>query len=446
VRASAFSVLLVASRCFVEAVAFAALATLVHAMTAGRGAVPVLATVLALFGVALLLVSIMREIKSERTSTFVLVVALAGAVGWGFILPTRDADGFALLSRAVLFGILGEAYLWRILSIARGATRWTDARNAAPFAGFVIALAVLLPLPADHVDRGAFAPLALIVVAAAGLALSLARTTEELALSRGTTGSARASSATSATVVLGAVAIVAAALMPGVQDLLGAVGNFISPIVGRILYLLILPFAYLAGALVEWLRPLLANRPFLPRPVFTPMPPDQEEELLRQIEQTRPFLFGFVELVVAAIAVLIALVLLDRMLRERRLELPEGVTLERERTAGMSLMDALRGLRPRARVRRRPPVDDGTPVAAIRLLYWRFLGLAERYGPGWRGRDETPSEHARRAAAHAAVWREADPIVRAFEDVRYGELRPQEVTVMHAREALASLERSIRGS
>src|SRR5207249_5017709 len=276
-----------------------------------------------------------------------------------------DADGFALLSRAVLFGILGEAYLWRILSIARGATRWTDARNAAPFAGFVIALAVLLPLPADHVDRGAFAPLALIVVAAAGLALSLARTTEELALSRGTTGSARASSATSATVVLGAVAIVAAALMPGVQDLLGAVGNFISPIVGRILYLLILPFAYLAGALVEWLRPLLANRPFLPRPVFTPMPPDQEEELLRQIEQTRPFLFGFVELVVAAIAVLIALVLLDRMLRERRLELPEGVTLERERTAGMSLMDALRGLRPRARVRRRPPVDDGTPVAAI---------------------------------------------------------------------------------
>src|SRR5439155_1179186 len=317
--------------CFVEAVAFAALATLVHAIAAGRGAVPVLATVLALFGVALLLVSIMREIKSERTSTFVLVVALAGAVGWGFILPTRDADGFALLSRAVLFGILGEAYLWRILSIARGATRWTDARNAAPFAGFVIALAVLLPLPADHVDRGAFAPLALIVVAAAGLALSLARTTEELALSRGTTGSARASSATSATVVLGAVAIVAAALMPGVQDLLGAVGNFISPIVGRILYLLILPFAYLAGAL-----------------------------------------------------------------------------------------------------------DDGTPVAAIRLLYWRFLGLAERYGPGWRGRDETPSEHARRAAAHAAVWREADPIVRAFEDVRYGELRPQEVTVMHAREALAS--------
>jgi hypothetical protein len=436
--------MLVASRCFVEAVTFTALAAIVHAMTAGRGAMPVSPTVLVLFGVGLLLVSVMREIQSERTSTVVLVISLAAAVAWGFILPTRNADGFALLSRAVLFGILGESYLWRILSIARGATRWTDARNAAPFAGLAIALAVLLPLA---VDRAAFAPLALIVVAAAGLALSLARTTEELALSRGTTGTARASSATSATVVLGAVAIVAAALMPAVQDLLGAFGTFIGPIVGRILYLLILPFAYLAGALIEWLRPLLANRP-LPSPpaLFSPLPPEQEEELLRQIEQSRPYLFGFVELVIAAIAVLVAIVLLDRMLRERRLDLPEGVTLEREGTTGIGLMDAFRGLRPRMPARRRPPIDDGTSAAAIRLLYWRFLSLAERHGPGWRARDETPTEHASRAASQGAMWREAEPIVRAFEDVRYGELRPQEVTVIRAREALASLERSVRES
>jgi hypothetical protein len=217
---------------------------------------PVLPTVLALFGVGLVLVSFMREVQSERRSTFVLVVSLAASVGWGFILPTRSADGFALLSRAVLFGIIGESFLWRILSIARGSTRWTDARNAAPFAGFAVALAVLLPVP---IDRAAFAPLALVGVAAAGLALSLARTTEELSLARGTAGRARASSATSATVILAVVAIIAAALMPGVQDMLGAVGSFIGPIIGRILYLLILPFAYLAGALVEWLRPLLVR-------------------------------------------------------------------------------------------------------------------------------------------------------------------------------------------
>jgi len=443
VRASAASVLLVASRCFIEAVAFSALAAIAHATTAGRGALPVLPTTLALFGAALVLVSFTREVRTERASAFAIVATLAAAVGWGFVLPTRGADGFALLSRGVLFGLVGEAYLWRVLSIARGATRWTDARNAAPFAGVAVAVAVLVPL---SIDRAAFAPLALVGVAAAGLALSLARTTEELALSRGTTGSARTSSATSVTVVLGAVAILAAALVPGVQDLLGTVGSFLGPIVGRILYLLILPFAYLAGALIELLRPILANRPFDLRPVFSPMPPEQEEELLRQIAQSRPYLFGFVELVIVAVAVLVAIVLLDRMIRERRLELPEGVTLEREHTIGIGLIDALRGLRPRARARRAPPVDDGSPEAAIRLAYWRFLRLAERYGPGWRTADETPTEHAVRAASHGPAWRGAEPIVRAFEDVRYGDIRPQDATVVHARAALATLERAVRPS
>ena len=442
-RSNGAVALLLGARCFVEAVTFTALASLAHVWSVGRDPLPALSTFFILFGAGLLLATVVREIGGERRSATIIVITLAAMAAWGLSLPMRNPDGFSVLSRIVLFGLLGLTFLWRIVSIARGGTRWTDARNAVPFAAFAIAAAVLMPGP---VDRAPFAILSLLTVAASGLALSLARTTEELALSRGTTGSARTSSATSVTVVLGAVAILAAALVPGVQDLLGTVGSFLGPIVGRILYLLILPFAYLAGALIELLRPILANRPFDLRPVFSPMPPEQEEELLRQIAQSRPYLFGFVELVIVAVAVLVAIVLLDRMIRERRLELPEGVTLEREHTIGIGLIDALRGLRPRARARRAPPVDDGSPEAAIRLAYWRFLRLAERYGPGWRTADETPTEHAVRAASHGPAWRGAEPIVRAFEDVRYGDIRPQVATVVHARAALATLERAVRTS
>jgi hypothetical protein len=347
-----------------------------------------------------------------------------------------------VLSRVVIFGLLGEAYLWRIVSIARGGTRWTDARNAVPFAGVAIALATLAPGP---VDRAPFATLALLTVAASGLALSLARTTEELALARGTSGAVRTTSATSATVVVGVVAILAAALAPAVQDALGAFGGFLAPIAGRVFYLLILPFAYLAGYLIEMLRPLISNRLDRP-PLFQPTTPAQEEELLRQIEQTRPYVFGAVELVIVAVAVLIGLALLDRMLRERRLDLPEGVSLERESAAGIGLMDMLRGLRPRRRARRTRPQEDGTASGSLRVLYWRFLALADARGAGWREPSETPAEHERRLTRSATTWTGAAPLVRAFEDLRYGEREPTPDVVQRARDALRALEMRPRES
>lgn len=442
-RSNAALALLVGARCFIEAVAFAALAAVGHALASGRDPLPVLPATLVLFGVGMLLVTLLREAGTERRSATIIVLTLAGAAAWSLTLPMRaSADWFATLSRIVVFGLLGEAYLWRVVSIARSAMRWTDARNAAPLAGLAIAAASLAPGP---IDRAPFAALALLGIAASGLALSLARTSEELALARGTTGTIRTSSATSATAIVGVVAILAAAFVPAVQDAFVAFGGFLAPIAGRLFYLLILPFAYIAAYLIDVLRPLIARS--FPQPnVPQQRTPDEDAELLRMAEQTRPFVFGAVELIIVAIAVLVAIVLLDRMLRERRLELPEGVTLEREDTTGISLWDTLRGLRPRLAPRRRRPRDDGTPAGALRLLYWRFLELAERRGAGWREPHETPAEHGARISAAAAVWGGGAPVVHAFEDMRYGERIPDETTITSTRESLRRLEGTLRGS
>ncbi|MEK7862258.1 MAG: hypothetical protein AAB295_03230, partial [Chloroflexota bacterium] len=152
---------LVGARCLVEAVLFTALAAVAHAATQGREALPVLPTALTVFGAALLLCTVLRELGTERRSATVIVITLAVGVGWGLMLPMRGADGFSVLSRITLFGLLTEAALWRVVSVARGPARWTDARNAMPVTGIAIAIAVLGP---GTIDRGAFAPLALLVL------------------------------------------------------------------------------------------------------------------------------------------------------------------------------------------------------------------------------------------------------------------------------------------
>jgi hypothetical protein len=193
------------------------------------------------------------------------------------------------------------------------------------------------------------------------------------------------------------------------------------------------------------LRPLIKGQfPQLPQALFAQQADDPE--LLREIQAARPFVFGAFELVIVGIAALIALVLLERMLRERRLGLPIGVTLEREAAEGISLMDTLRSLRPRRRVRRSAPHDDGTRAAALRLLYWRFLALAEGRGAGWREESETPREHVARIGSADASWGAAVPIVAAFEDLRYGELDPDEATLGRARDSLRTLEARPRPS
>ena len=442
-RGSAAVAILIGARCFVVAVAFTMIAALAHVGTTGVAPLPIVPSTLVLFGVGILLVTIQREVRSERRGTTILVVTLAAGVVWGLVLPARDPDGLAVLSRMVAFGLIAEGFLWRNLSIARGAVRWGDSRSALLFAGSCIGLAALASGPIDH---GPLAVLALLVVALSGLALSLARTTEELALARGTRGVARASSATGVSFVIGIVAILAAAFVPVVQDLLSAFGTAIEPTFTRIVYLILLPLGYIAAFIVEFLAPILA-RFWRREPVLLqPRTPADDEKLLRQIEQTRPIVFGAVEMFIVLGAALVALFLFDRMLRERRLELPEGVTLERGAAEGFGLGDMLRRLRRQRGVSRRAPRDDGSPSGALRLLYWRFLTLAERAGAGWRQPQETPAEHLARIRREDARWSAGDPLVHAFEELRYGEAAPDAATLDHARVALHALEDARRAS
>jgi hypothetical protein len=443
VRGSAAVAILIGARCFVEAVAFTTIAAIAHVVTTGTVPLAIVPWTLVLFGVGILLVTIQREVKSERRGTTIIIVTLAAGVLWGLILPARDPDGLAVLSRMVAFGLVAEGFLWRNLSIARGAVRWNDSRNALLFAGTCVGLAALASGPIDH---GPLAVLALLVVAFSGLALSLSRTTEELALARGTRGGARASSATGVSFVVGVVAILAAAFVPVVQDALSAFGTAIEPTFTRIVYFILLPLGYIAAFIVEFLAPILAK--FWRRdPVeLQPRTPADDEQLLRQIEQTRPIVFGAVELFIVLGAALVALFLFDRMLRERRLELPEGATLERGTTEGFGFGDMLRRLRPRRGTSRHAPRDDGSASSALRLLYWRFLALAERAGVGWRQPQETPAEHLARIANEDARWAAGDPLVRAFEDLRYGDAAPDAATLDHARVALRTLENARRAS
>jgi hypothetical protein len=443
VRGNAAVAVLIGARCFVEAAAFTTIAAVAHVFTTGIAPLSIVPWTMVLFGVGLLLATIQREVRSERRGTTIIIVTLAAGVAWGLVLPARDPDGLAVLSRMVAFGLIAEAFLWRNLSIARGAVRWNDSRNALLFAGACIGLAALGSGP---IDRGPLPVLALLVVALSGLALSLARTTEELALARGTRGGARASSATGVSFVIGVVAILAAAFVPVVQDALSAFGTAIEPAFTRLLYFILLPLGYLAAFIVQLLAPIVAGlwgRETVQVPQRTAA---DDEALLREIERTRPFVFGAVELIIVLVAALVALFLFDRMLRERRLELPEGVTLERGTAEGFGLGDMLRRLRPRRGVSRRAPREDGSHSGALRVLYWRFLALAERAGVGWRQPHETPAEHLARITSEDRRWSAGDPLVRAFEDLRYGEAVPDGVTLEHARAALRTLEDARRAS
>jgi len=340
--------------------------------------------------------------------------------------------------RIIAFVILAEVYLWRVVSLARGAVRWSDARNAVPFGAVALTFAAVAPI-----DRTPLVPLALAFVAASAIALSVARSAEELSLSTGKAGPARLSSANSAVFALGIGALVAALAAPVVDQLLRDLGEALAPAFDELIFNLLLPLGYLAALVYALLEPLL-RRVIPTSPPSQGQPGDDELAMLREIERTRPLIVGGLEIVIAIVVVLVALVLFERAVRERRLALPEGAQLERVAASGLTLGATLRSLFPRRAIRRRPPRDDGTPAAALRLIYWRLLALADRAGQEWRAAAETPSEHQRRITAADPRWAAASPIVAAFEDLRYGELAPDAGTVARARDTLRAVEAAVR--
>ena len=434
----AFAALLVA-RAVMEAVAFACLLALVH-MSGGIEPLGLTPTTLAIIGATLVLVAALRETGSEARGTAVVAATVGAGVLIAVVLPTHPLDVVSWAGRIIAFVIVAEIYLWRVVSLARGAVRWSDARNAVPFGAVALTLAAVAPIP---VDRMPLVPLALIFVAASAVALSVARSAEELSLTTGKAGPARLSSANSVVFALGVAAFVAALAAPAVDQILRDLGEALSPGFDQLIFMLLLPIGYLAALVYAILEPLLRRWS-----LFTPSPnqgqPGDDLAMLREIERTRPLVVGGFEIVILVVVILIALVLFERAVRERRLTLPEGAQLERAEASGLTLGATLRSLFPRRRVQRRAPRDDGTPAAALRLIYWRLLALADRAGRGWRAAAETPAEHQRRITAADARWAAASPIVAAFEDLRYGELAPDEGTVLRARDALRAVEAAVR--
>jgi hypothetical protein len=424
-----------------EAITFACLLALVH-MTGGIEPLGLTPTTFAIIGATLVLVAALRETGSEARGTAVVSATLGAGLLVAVVLPTHPLDVVTWGGRIIAFVIVAEIYLWRVVSLARGAVRWSDARNAVPFGAVALALAAVAPIP---VDRTPLVPLALIFVAASAVALSVARSAEELSLTTGKAGPARLSSANSVVFALGVGALVAALAAPAVDRILRDLGEALSPAFDELIFTLLLPLGYLAAFVYALLEPLLRRWSF-----FTPSPPSASQPgddlaLLREIERTRPLVVGGFEIVILIVVILVALVLFERAVRERRLTLPEGAQLERAAAAsGLTLGATLRSLFPRRAAHRRPPRDDGTPAAALRLIYWRLLALADRAGRGWRETAETPSEHQRRITEKDPRWAGASPIVAAFEDLRYGEVAPDDATVVRARDALRALEAAVR--
>ncbi len=422
-----------------EAVGFACLLALVQ-MSGGLEPLALTPTTLGIIGATLVLVAALRETGSEARGTAVVMATLGAGLLLAVVLPTHPLDLVTWGGRIIAFVILAEVYLWRVVSLARGAVRWSDARNAVPFGAVALALAAVAPVP---VDRTPLVPLALIFVAASAVALSVARSAEELSLTTGKAGPARLSSANSVVFALGVGAFVAALAAPAVDQVLRDLGEALSPAFDDLIFTLLLPLGYLAALVYALLEPLLRRVSFLS--VRTPQAaPGDDLAILREIERTRPIVVGGFEIIIFIVVILVALVLFERAVREKRLTLPEGAQLERATASGLTLGATLRSLFPRRIAHRRAPHDDGTPAAALRLIYWRLLALADRAGQGWRAAAETPSEHQRRITGTDPRWSAALPIVAAFEDLRYGEQVPDPDTVVRARDALRAVEAAVR--
>jgi len=435
--------ILIVARVVIEAIAFACLLALAQAFTGGAAPLDLIVATAAVAGVSCVALAVLRERATEERGRAIVAITLIASVALATGLPAHALDAVTWLGRIILFAILGEVYLWRILSIGRGAVRWADARNAAPFAAVSIALAATLPL---SLDRTPLPALSVALVGACAVSLSLARASEELSLARPEDPhSTKLQYVTSVLFGLGVAGLIVALLTPLVEQLLGALGPTLGMTWDGVIFLILLPLGYLAAAVVMLLEPLLRriDLSWIQRSI-PQRSPEEEQAMLREIERNRPLVVGGFELVVVLAVLVIALVLLERVVRDRRLTLAEGGELERGSAAGLSLGETLRGLLPRRPRRRRPPPDDGSPAAALRVVYWRLLALADRAGHGWRDQGETPDEHQRRVALSDPRWSAAEPIVIAFDELRYGDRDPDRTTLSRARAALATLESAVR--
>jgi hypothetical protein len=430
--------MLLVARCAIEGVLFAGVLALAQVGMAGDRPVPVVPVALAVTGIGIILASILRDARAERQNATIALGMIGIAAAYGVILTPPHPEVVAILGRVIAFGIVGEAFVWRNLTVARSLLRWSDTRDAGMAAIAVLAITSLLPV---QVDRSGLLALGLVAIAATGIGLSLARSAEELFTSgRGVHGEATRSTASGTALIIAVLAIAGAFVAPFVGDLLGQIARTVDEILATALYGVLLAFGYLAALVVALFIALGVKLNFRAPAPPTPLDRAQELEALRQLEATRPYVVGVIEILIAIVALAAVVILVDRMARERRGTLPEGATLERDVESGDGLGAFLAGLLPRRARRARAPREDGTAAGALRALYWRYLAQGDAQGVAWRGVGETPAEHHRRALHVAPAHGAATALVRAFEDLRYGDRVPDDATLAAARRGLAALE------
>jgi hypothetical protein len=427
------------ARGLIEGVLIAALVAATQVFTTADRPTPIVTTALALAGVEIVLASILRDARADRQNTTIALTAMGAFVALGIYYAPAHPDGLVILSRVLLFGILGEVFVWRNLTIARTLVRWSDARDS----GFAaIGTTVVVALLPGLIDRTGLVIVGLAATAATGIALSLARSAEELALAgREAYGDTGRTTASGTAILLAVLAVIGAIFAPFAGDLIGQAADRVAPIIGDLLYGFLLAMGYVAEFFVTVIQSLFqhASFPELRTPV-APLSPDEELAALRQIEATRPYIVGAVEVIIGAVALLFVVILVDRMARERRQALPEGATLDREASAGEGIGAFLAGLVPRRTRRSGPPRDDGTPAGALRALYWRYLARSDASGIVWRAVGETPAEHHDRSVIATSRNEAATVLVRAFEDLRYDDRDPDPATLEAARRGLAAIE------
>src|SRR5438128_9745844 len=125
-----------------EAVGFACLLALVH-VSGGLEPLALTPTTLALIGATGVLVAALRETGSEARGTAVVGATLGAGLLLAVLLPTHPLDVVTWGGRIITFVIVAEVYLWRVVSLARGAVRWSDARHAVPLGAVALAIVSL---------------------------------------------------------------------------------------------------------------------------------------------------------------------------------------------------------------------------------------------------------------------------------------------------------------
>ena len=434
-RASVLALL--AARAGLEAAPIAAVALVVSG--AGGALLPPIPAWSAVAGLLLLAsASVYAQPRMRAANVLVLGVVL----GTGLLAAVSTgagADIATILLRTLIGLLFGAIALWRGQAMAASLASWRAMARATLAALLAFSLGSILAAAAGAaLDRAPLTGLGIVLASLAVVGLSVARGTEEL-LTLPRRGAVRTRPTAVAAVVVACAALAVATGFPFISAALGLAAAATGPLVEQLLILIVTPFAYVAEALVRAALALLRNAQ-IPIIRFTPpqfVDPEAEAEYAREMSRQATIFLRWIFGLVAAAAV--ALLVLQAL--SRRLVAVTGAgEVEREAIAGASLRELLqRALRGRGPGR--PPQPHGSDAATrVRRAYWGLLALAERSGARWRAAIETPREHL--SSLPSAPWRDARPLIAAFERVRYGG-RASADDALVAEETLRQLESAL---